>query len=1294
MLHLLRGFLILQLVFMAGFARSDSDSLDGPDTAEYGSFELSFKPIAYDSNKSITSAYLAIYRNDLHIEDLPLSGGFRSYYKKAILLPGGGKYKFFYQYKYCDKRDGPHALIPYCPGGMKEDTAGSHFMYVIPDKIPSPAQINYDTSSVDGVFKVSWVDFSDADEYKLERSINGSGWSPVYSGGETSFSENIIPSSIYQYRVKACLSQYDKCSDFKTGPTKPVAPAIPSFVTVPLSVDKAYTVDWSLVDKADTYQLQLRLENGNSEGWQTVYEGPATTYTYESPLIYGDHEYQVKAVNLAGESDYSSSLIVTMEMDPAVHVLKQLYYIAADDVPLAEDAPDIGIFSKYAAAFQYLDLMYSLELDTESEQKIIVSEYLSNGISAPKFSDLYGAEERARANNAGEILEDYLKNEQSIDEDLELLLLDYYYDQAAAEVILANQSLDEARIVRLRGEPLVDEILHVNVAYDVLETGFEQYLKLLDGEFSGLLPKWSEYRSQTSPRYTDLDSQEQVDVIPDNVNPDNLLSGYKDIILFYQLMNKLAETKVKQVRLLVVSGGVTDDIAAEVHELYESLTEIEGKLRKEIFNDADFTQLGGDYSGLAEAVYEWQSQVNRLENTLGWITGETNILGLPQDVLLLYQGYGIDGNTDFHSYDVLRKYLDAPQTSPINLAIDSFNDAVESYNAFRYNASALATEYADRHKQLSDRLHALLGVRFDFDCHSMECVNENINNYPNSAVSIQALNIELAGLALEKNIQRMTNLHAAMDIEVQKREDETDIEDGILKVKMKTAEQDISLFQQIKNANERAAKVRTATGFIAGIGKILGSIKLDDPLKIVEAAASTAAGVAENLSEIDRIETIGRLEEQRLRLAAEERAALHDSESQLLDVASEARIRTMWLEASVIELDIAQSEVAVQQEAERLEAMLNEAVKVMNQMFATNEFLKQRYFADPIHGIRLTDDILRAERNFEDAQEKLFYATKALEHKWQSPFIGMYGETINTIFSLRNPDQLEAYNAALESFDLNSRLDSVDQVRDVISLKEDIWGYVDKVNDVIQTYPHPDPTKEGAPPLDALSAFRARLDLLSYEDNYGTWVSINFDTVRELVGSITFFKGPEIGEEKVKSWKAEEDTKLCLMSAGSYGDKIEEITLNIPLSFGVGRSTETPAYLTYAGTSYMRSKSPASPTQNDELNSRSVRFWTYSGISGFEPYSSATVEMAAYLDVNGNGPAAGSNSIRTTEFKERSVAASDWRLTIQLANSVEQLVRLDAINDIELIIDHRKSTRRGQGMCKDPKIAPENMRTH
>jgi beta-lactam-binding protein with PASTA domain len=108
-------------------------------------------------------------------------------------------------------------VISQSPLGGSSATCGSAVDYVCSLGLPAPASITYPPSDANnGIYNVSWASVTGATSYQLERN-GGSGWSTIYTGSSTSYTEDVFPGS-YTYRVKACNAIVG-CGDYRTGTT-------------------------------------------------------------------------------------------------------------------------------------------------------------------------------------------------------------------------------------------------------------------------------------------------------------------------------------------------------------------------------------------------------------------------------------------------------------------------------------------------------------------------------------------------------------------------------------------------------------------------------------------------------------------------------------------------------------------------------------------------------------------------------------------------------------------------------------------------------------------------------------------------------------------------------------------------------------------------------------------------------------------------------------------------------------------------------------------------------------------
>ena len=155
------------------------------------------------------------------------------------------------------------------------------------------------TNNCSTVYMVSWFPSVGATSYELERATDSSFSDPVpiYSGPDNAFVENGRPRGSYWYRVRACNSC--GCTDLTSGgPTVVIyKPSDPAAISVPSTdCDGAYTVSWTPVSEATSYELQRNLS--------TIYIGPEPSFNEEGMPV-GTYSYRVRASNSCGNSGWA-----------------------------------------------------------------------------------------------------------------------------------------------------------------------------------------------------------------------------------------------------------------------------------------------------------------------------------------------------------------------------------------------------------------------------------------------------------------------------------------------------------------------------------------------------------------------------------------------------------------------------------------------------------------------------------------------------------------------------------------------------------------------------------------------------------------------------------------------------------------------------------------------------------------------------------------------------------------------------------------------------------------------------
>jgi len=174
-----------------------------------------------------------------------------------------------------------------------------------------PTNITTPSVDTDGNFAVSWATVSGATGYVLQQKKGNGSWSTIYSGTATYKNISNLTIDTYYYRV---LSKFGSLSSayLTSQPTSIVI--TPSSINVPESdTNGAFTVSWSAVSGATTYELQQLKGSGS---WETIYTGVATSYAV-SGLENNNYQYRIRATLGAATSDYKVSTVVNVIKSPS-----------------------------------------------------------------------------------------------------------------------------------------------------------------------------------------------------------------------------------------------------------------------------------------------------------------------------------------------------------------------------------------------------------------------------------------------------------------------------------------------------------------------------------------------------------------------------------------------------------------------------------------------------------------------------------------------------------------------------------------------------------------------------------------------------------------------------------------------------------------------------------------------------------------------------------------------------------------------------------------------------------------
>lgn len=351
-----------------------------------------------------------------------------------------------------------------------------------------------------------------------------------------------------------------------------------------------------------------------------------------------------------------------------------------------------------------------------------------------------------------------------------------------------------------------------------------------------------------------------------------------------------------------------------------------------------------------------------------------------------------------------------------------------------------------------------------------------------------------------------------------------------------------------------------------------------------------------------------------------------------------------------------------------MSALYREKAALETRLAEAQAGMATRYFADPVHQLASEANVVEANLRFDRAQRWLFFMARALEYKWNIPFSNhsLDGRTwsTDTLFRLRNAGELEDFYAAMVDFD--ALINRGKTLRyDWFSVRKDFMGLYD-TDDLGNPAEYVDPVTGEI--HDAIGMFRVMLDRKTRHVGGGSEIVLDFNTVRQIPGGF-FFVGPTFNLDG------------SISSKGRFLNKIDYLQIRLPGNHTLGRS-QLAGNLTYGGTSFIRNFhvgqfDPERPDRlRNEMTAYSTRYWFYDPTEGQQRWKFTdgyTVDAVAMQLTD--DPRVPPTVTKITEFKERSVAATGWRLTIPLVQQNTQVLKLSELNDIEIYFHHYSAAR-------------------
>jgi hypothetical protein len=727
-----------------------------------------------------------------------------------------------------------------------------------------------------------------------------------------------------------------------------------------------------------------------------------------------------------------------------------------------------------------------------------------------------------------------------------------------------------------------------------------------------------------------------------------LFAGYRDLVMLYGLLKDYGQN-ARQLAWLHWANGQATTARTVASEAQRYLL-VNGALLDGIFPELEpETQTE---SGLDTAVAGYRAAVGDLAALLAQMAGDSTPLGFDRNFLMLVQKFQGQNPELFDSFNSIKDWLNpTPLSSQLRFAVDRHTAALTSYVTFRQNFDEVQEQFQQSTVSFEFRLFELTGAR------PGEPAYDAPQNNAGSEIWQQMQSLELARLRITRNSTEMENLRQEIAIEINRA---ANVQDVIVRY----GDRQARLTEEISHARAaQAAAQAYADAFTIEPDKL-------NPFNIFFHAVNAGVQTGGELQ-------IGLKEAEKERLAAGEKAIIEG-------IDSAARVQTLWLGMRTLRIDSQEAQLLMKQEAGRLAQLLREKLELERRLKERDANIARRYYADPIHRLNANYDILVANLAFDNAHKWLFFMGRALEYKWNVPFASNYLGTnwnAGSVFKCRNAAELHALYLAMLDFDAQIEgTRSKDDAWDWFSVREDFFGYR-RLDDDGQPLAYFDAVTGET--VSAIEMFRRRLrrDYLNVQSSQQSQLQLRFSTVRQIPGG-SFFRGPRFNADG------------SILSRGTYLDKIRWLKIRLP-----GNHTTSPnplvGSLSYGGSSFIRNEQvgTADPLRPDRVRNEftefSTRYWyragqqmqSLPGVTGLpdvwrfrEAFTWDSAQM--YKD---SGPrldgAAGQfnfppSVLEIDAFRERSVAATDWRLTIPVRDFGSTVLNIDQLEDVEIYFYH------------------------
>lgn len=700
-----------------------------------------------------------------------------------------------------------------------------------------------------------------------------------------------------------------------------------------------------------------------------------------------------------------------------------------------------------------------------------------------------------------------------------------------------------------------------------------------------------------------------------------------NLVLVFEVMAKLAEVENKLAKNAIKANASFFEKEQLKTQADQLYRNLQGK------SDQIKRLLGSKFSTIHNGNYLLQNAeaelVKSLESldTLRHLNSDDYVIyGIEGDFVPFNQ-YGYQGNQEFDTFTEIKAFLDSP-SGLIQQAVRKSAEAKTALQNKIVSQESLSNSIRQETQNYRTQLMQLVG---DLNCQKSSCEITPSSASSGSIIDTQRNFIASKVQQLELAEIRFYNLKQNIEIEIKKEIQLNDWVQAHVDIIEDNGVQQTDYMEELKDI-------------------AINNIPENSPLSKTE--------LTEQLD----------IEIQKEQLVVSERTEILLKEKQRNEIERSTSVARMNLELRALKLDIDIEKVSLVMENNRMQALLATANYYKDLIAARSINDYSLYFNNPAYGLDIRSKVQLADRYMWDAQSWLVYAINVLEYKWNEPFISRSGKTKRDVLSISNATELEAFYAQVVNYDVFKSNQSGNKAlkNSVLSLKEDIWGFVpefDKYGYEVFRY-----EDQYGNLISADNAFRLKLES-SRHASVPSYISIPFSTVKP-VPSEMLFVGPRV--------ITEQNGQQCIVDGGTYDNKLHSIGIDVVNYSQTASGNSIHAYLTYGGNSFLR---PKNPSLTGGLKVVSAKFWegTFDKLAFENQYrENMTARINNFVQL-----------APTYAFAERSVAASNWRLSLQIGeeNSSSYISTQD-IDDIQLHIVHSYRSTNYSDCNNGPLITP------